>query len=398
MKQTFASVKYSLFTERSRECHFSSDAEMSELTDLSKTFALELCSGHLKDSWTSITEDDIDVVSLDGGVVNRIFVCHNKKSNEKVLIRLYGGRADSEICSRMKNISLEGEVLVFHLLEVNGVGPKLLGVFDGGRIEEYLEGTNVLSNEDYKDDMTMKFFAEKLGKMHSTYVPVSKKPCDYINIIRTNFTKHWSALIEGVKNDMSKFTDITEKQQKFLQLTLDYDWFRLIHWFEENINRFKGRIVFSHNDMNQGNFLVAKDKSVTFIDFEFCGYNFRGCDIGMHFKHRTFPPKESPDQAKLKYPSEEERRKFVKWYLKEAKKNYDPIDESIDNENHVLLEAELYGGLYYLLNVCNVVTLPVTLLFSRSNQKEPFGVQMGSIIADLEERKDRVVSMMNRLL
>ena len=372
---------------------------MTESTDLLKTRALELCSGHLQGSWTSITEDDIDVNSFGGGFVNRLFLCHNNKSNEKVIIRLYGGKADSDICDLMKNIGIEGEVLIFHLLEVNGIGPKLLGVFDGGRIEECLEGTDVLTNEYLKDDKIMKLFAEKLAKMHSMEVPVSKKPHDYINNIRTKFTQHWPSYTKGVKNSLSKFTDVTEEHQKLVQVTLDYDWFHLIHWFEQNMNRIKSRVIFSHNDMNRANCLVSKDKSVTFIDFELCAYNFRGCDLGMHFKNRTRDPKffgkESQVQEKLGYPSEEERRQFIKWYLKEAQKKYDPVDELIDNENHILIEAELYAGLYQLFLVSNVITLPT--IFSQQNAKVPVGVKMGSFIGDIQIQKDRVIDMINRL-
>jgi len=39
----------------------------------------------------------------------------------------------------LKNNGIPGEVLMYHLISDINVGPKILGVFSGGRIEEYQE-------------------------------------------------------------------------------------------------------------------------------------------------------------------------------------------------------------------------------------------------------------------
>ena len=151
--------------------------------DLSKTKALDLISSHLRGSWSSIQEHDIEVSVIQAGFVNRIFLCQNKKSNEKVLVRLYGGKIIENSNNILRNVGLEGEVFTFHLMDVYGIGPRLLGVFDGGRIEGYIEGCNTLSNKDIANEIIMGALAKKLAKIHSLKIAFNKNPKDFIAII-----------------------------------------------------------------------------------------------------------------------------------------------------------------------------------------------------------------------
>ena len=171
-------------------------------SNLPKRRALELCSNHFGQSWNKITEEDIDLSVIRGGFCNQIFLCHNKKSKDKVLIRLYGGRMGN--LNNQKHIGLEGEVLIFHLMDKCGIGPKLLGVFDGGRIEEFIEGANTLSDEDCVNNEKMGSFAKKLATMHSQNIPFSKKPRDMIKIIRSNILGCWDNYKELLKNGNSR--------------------------------------------------------------------------------------------------------------------------------------------------------------------------------------------------
>ena len=196
--------------------------------DLDKERALDLCSSHLQGNWTSLTENDIDLNAIESGFVNRLFLCHNKKSNEKVIIRLYGGKIfKAENMNIIRHIGLEGEVLIFHLMHVNGIGPELLGVFDGGRIEEYLEGGHTLSNDDLKNDDVTTAMASKLAKMHSLEMPFNKNPKDLINIIRTRITQHWEHFKEVVRENQlpegspKEFMELAESCYSF-------DWMELI--------------------------------------------------------------------------------------------------------------------------------------------------------------------------
>ena len=376
--------------------------------DLSKTKALELISSHLKGSWSSIQEHDIEVSVIEAGFVNRIFVCHNKKSNEKVLVRLYGGKIVESEDNILRNVGLEGEVLTFHLMDVNGIGPRLLGVFDGGRIEGYIEGCNSLSNEDIANDKVMSELARKLAKMHSLEIAFKKHPKDFIAIITDQFNKHWGNYRQHtMETKISE--DAPEILKNLVKKGIEYDFYSIIDWYAKNLPLIKSRTVFSHNDLNRGNIMVNANKTgpdvITLLDFEFAGYNYRGCDIGHHFKMRTRDLrawlKKAEDGQSMNlalaqpYPSEEERRFFIKLYLEEAKKLYDIPDEAIDNEDHLLLEAEFYGGLYQLFFF--------SFFMARNSGLQkvmPFhpGVMIGGVATDFEERKARIIDLQTRLL
>ena len=372
--------------------------------DLEKKRALDLCSSHLQGNWTSLTEDDIDLNAIDAGFMNRLFLCHNKKSNETVVVRLYGGKLlKAEKFSMVRHVGLEGEVLIFHLMNVNGIGPGLLGVFDGGRIEQYLEGGHTLSNDYLKNDDVMTAMASKLAKMHSLEMPLNKNPKDLIDIARTKITQHWEHFKEIVRE--KELPEGSPKEFKELaESCYSFDWMKLIDWFEEKLPAIRSRSVFSHNDMNHANFLVFPNKSgddkVTFLDFECAGYNHRGADIGHHFRHRQVNiPKVSKEEGNMSnvevaYPSEEERRVFIREYLRVAMKSYNPIDEDIDNEDHLLLEAEFYGGLFhFFLTSCAISVIDCFIEAGFTVRPE---VMMGKEFKVFEVRKRNVTDLLQR--
>lgn len=52
-------------------------------------------------------------------------------------------------------------------------------------------------------------------------------------------------------------------------------------------------IVFSHNDLQEGNILITNDSlhsnnpSLVLIDYEYCSYNYRGFELANHFLEHT---------------------------------------------------------------------------------------------------------------
>ena len=372
--------------------------------DLSKQRALQICSGHLQGSWSSLTEDDIELNTIQAGFVNRLFLCHNKKSDEKVIIRLYGGKVTKDLKENtLRNVGLEGEVLIFHLMNMKKIGPGLLGVFDGGRVEEYLEGGHTLSNDDCKNSELMSVVAQKFGKMHSLQMPLNKNPKDFVSIIRENFEKYLEPYNQIIR-EKQILEGSSEELNQTIELVLTYDWMKLIDWFEKKFRTIKSRIVFSHGDTNRGNFMVRPhktgDEKIIFLDFEMSGYNHRGCDIGHHFKNRQIDVNKFIEEggnifdSTIPYPTEEERRFFIREYLKVAITSYDPVDESIDNEDHLLLEAEFYGGLYQLF-FTSFMLVTAQQFKSIESPIHP-GVMMAGFIKDFEEQRKNVIDLEDR--
>ncbi|VDK35719.1 unnamed protein product, partial [Dibothriocephalus latus] len=53
---------------------------------------------------------------------------------------------------------------------------------------------------------------------------------------------------------------------------------------EELLQSAKSPIAFCHNDLFLGNMLISPNQdAVSFIDFEYCGYNHTAYDIADHF-------------------------------------------------------------------------------------------------------------------
>ena len=96
------------------------------------------------------------------------------------------------------------------------------------------------------------------------------------------------------------------------------------------------------------------DKKVVLIDYEFSCYNYRGADLGSHFKNREIDVTkmagkmdENGFKSGIGYPSEEERRHFIRAYLAEvARIGKTPYDPLTDNEEAILIESEFFGLLY----------------------------------------------------
>ena len=88
----------------------------------------------------------------------------------QVLLRLYG-----QIHGERALEGLITESVIFTLLSERRLGPKLHGIFPGGRIEEYIPARPLLTKE--LADLTLSsLIAEKMAMIHKMQVPISKEP------------------------------------------------------------------------------------------------------------------------------------------------------------------------------------------------------------------------------
>lgn len=264
-----------------------------------------------------------------------------------MLLRLYGGKPMSKE-NLLRGGELEHEVLTSFVMAARGVGPKLYSVFPGGRMEEFCDDAVVIRPEDSADLDLMDTMARKLATLHATDMPFSKKPKDVLTLISNLITERWSDYLQAVAK--RKGPD-TKQMKDALDLVTSVDILSLIAWFRETEPRIKGKVVLCHGDMNPGNCLVRKharnpEDRLILIDYEFTAYSYRGVDIGNQFHYRTFDLSAIYDgrMDQGEYPSQEERRRFVRAYLEQLKRDpgYD-FNHETDNEYQVLLEAEFYG-------------------------------------------------------
>ncbi|KAL4712178.1 hypothetical protein ACJJTC_011039 [Scirpophaga incertulas] len=264
----------------------------------------------------------------------------NFEEPRKVLLRIYG-----QVHGERAMDAIVTESVVFTLLSERRLGPKLHGVFSGGRIEEYIPARALLTKELAEPALSMKI-AEKMAAIHSMDVPLSKEPnwlwktmAKWLKTVRDD---RLSGNING-KND--------EEYRVIKQLkTVDFE--KEIEWLKKFIATVDSPVVFCHNDLQEGNILLLEDviqasddevlssyvhaydtpKSdkennhthtnemrsqnlrstkieplstyedantsdsilshisdsgeprLVLIDFEYCAYNYRGFDIANHFQ------------------------------------------------------------------------------------------------------------------
>lgn len=103
----------------------------------------------------------------------------NLKSNNKFLIRLYGGKLieKDDIIKAGKCEASEG--IVFFVNGLCGLGPKLFVCFGGGRVEEYIP-SHRLTESDLADLSLSMELARKVARFHALDLPVSMDKRDLL--------------------------------------------------------------------------------------------------------------------------------------------------------------------------------------------------------------------------
>ncbi|KAI1299664.1 Choline/ethanolamine kinase [Halotydeus destructor] len=335
-------------------------------SDMTKEDALKLCSNFIGGSWETLKPADFSFQVLASGFVNRIFICENQGGDnsvpdepKKVILRLYGGKIVN-VDRIWRNGGVMEEVLVFYTVSNLGLGPKLLGVFPGGRLEQYVE-SRTFSDGDFLNPEMETLFARKLARMHVIKMPFSKQQNDVLD--RAEFMlPEW---LECGRPGLEAFDAGSEADLK--QTLLDWDLSDEFDWLKSLKQKIKTRQVLAHGDMNRCNCLVLENAEsdsdkLLLIDYEFANYGPRGFDIGSHFFSRLMDvtKPETFYQSSIDYPTEEEMRHFIRAYKDEIKSigAYD-LDESaagLDNEDVMLMEAEFWAMCYVLLLHMAMVT------------------------------------------
>ncbi|CAM9167544.1 unnamed protein product, partial [Hapterophycus canaliculatus] len=91
-------------------------------------------------AWRSLSDTEIQLKQITGGITNVIFKARNAATGEGALVRVYGKDTDLLLDRR-------SEAAVFSELSTLGFGPRKLGEFKGGRVEELLDARAATSEE-----------------------------------------------------------------------------------------------------------------------------------------------------------------------------------------------------------------------------------------------------------
>lgn len=259
----------------------------------------------------------------------------------QVMVRLLTGRNPYTVMGEAS------QAIVFSAVAHAGIGPRLYGVGEGFRIEEYIDG-HIVTYEEARNPNVLKALAQSLARLHSIDVPVQINPC---------WSEHTRAVIadgdkmirasDVISNIASTMPEIAGKVAHILSLDHFKSYNSLL---DEIVPRIQHRRVrLSHGDHYANNVLILNsvknldditEKDVFILDIEMCSEFYRGHDVGMILKEfrydysNNYQPKQGePIAAPL-------QRMFLEAYLsKWIELNPEKYEEKIDNYDNLLKES-----------------------------------------------------------
>lgn len=220
--------------------------------------------------------------------------------------------------------------MLFSELSQLGVGPKLLGVFDGGRIEEFIP-SHTLTPEEFNNESMIKDIAINTAVIHNVKLPFSQASEETSEIMRTEYAKWYANCVK-----IGSLESFIEKY-RFVECGLDIELFKTIasiDWTEEShelktiTNKFQKRTGLVLCDNNFRNVLVREhvqphQLKVCIIDYESCRYGDRVNDIASRFVQQLFNFV-GIGKGKItgyRIMEEHRRRLYIREYLMECKRN-----------------------------------------------------------------------------
>ena len=276
-----------------------------------KNQGFQWCKEFLGGSWSDIEENDFIFTKLSGGLTNLLYTCELSDNIQTrpgeartVLLRVYG-----DIAKDLK--FLVQNSVVFCLLSEKHLGPKCYGLYPDGRIEEYIP-TKCLQRQDLHNTEISTQIARKLAVIHNLDMPLCKEPKFLKELMR-----HWMAEI----TNNTRPDDSDPNIKKITSYNLESE----LSWLLKKLEDLKSPVVFSHNDLQEGNLLYFRkcddpEKQLTVIDLEYCSYNYRGFDFGNHFCEWCYDYQSEQEMPYFSYyeesyPTKQEQYQFFREYL-----------------------------------------------------------------------------------
>jgi len=358
--------------------------------------AYNICREFLSGSWKKISSSDMVFKSVSGGLSNILYYCslpstHTPLNGEpsQVLLRMYGqlhsdhrpgGQTASGDSGESTTIT---DSVIFMLLSERKLGPKLYGIFPGGRLEEYIPARAMTCRE-LRDPSLSGIIARKLANVHCLDVPINKEPTWLFTTMRTWLSTIESrSSLEESSSSSSSNSSRCDSNPNVMRELLAFDFDGEIDWLEQFLKKVNSPTVFCHNDLQEGNILLPElavknkkhglnknaslgqnlsDDSVVLIDFEYCSYNYRASDIANHFCEWAFDysnPEWPHFYADMnRFPNEDQRRHFIREYLKQYRKQRqepgpvtaEEVERLMYETNHFTLASHLLWTLWSINN------------------------------------------------
>ncbi|KAJ1953357.1 hypothetical protein GGI12_006030 [Dipsacomyces acuminosporus] len=214
-----------------------------------------------------------------------------------------------------------------------GMGPPVYAHFSNGLVYGFIQGS-ALKPEELGSDKLSLLIAKKLAGWHQIQLPGDRSPQLFA------FLRRWLGCIP--ENYEDKDTNATFHKNFSLE-TLRKE----LEQLEDVLVKLESPTVFAHNDLLSGNIILSSTHDeVSFIDYEYATYNYRGFDIANHFN--TFAGFEC-DYSR--YPTKEFQLAWFKTYLEHIDQDASPeVLESMYKEISLFQLAPHYcWGVWALL-------------------------------------------------
>ncbi|XP_034933883.1 choline/ethanolamine kinase isoform X2 [Chelonus insularis] len=324
---------------------------MSDSNPEMRATAARICRDYLTGVWKHVNAENIGLKYISGGLSNWVYnvqlpdgTTPIRNEPRQVLLRIYG-----QVHGERAMESIITESVIFTLLSERKLGPKLYGVFPGGRIEEYIPARPLLTKE-LADPEISASIAEKMARLHKMQVPISKEP-----------TWLWDTMAKWCNSaeDILKNVDnVNNLQLEYIKAIRSTNFKDEIVWLNHFVSQHNYPVVFCHNDLQEGNILLHEKncgRDLVLIDFEYCSYNYRGFDLANHFIEwrYNYTLKEYPFfyEKKAAGPTDEQKLHFIRSYLKTTEKSNREEELKLMAEVEVLsLASHLLWTLWSVVN------------------------------------------------
>ncbi|VDD97122.1 unnamed protein product [Enterobius vermicularis] len=251
--------------------------------------AWRLCSKYIGGLWKAISADDIVIRVQTGGMNNFIFIVSVTESFRKaseeptaVILRIYFSE-DIE-CTLVDSI-------ISVILSERGIGPAVLGVFPGGRIEEYIP-SRIITNEELCNIHVGYEVGKILATVHSLNVAISKE--NRLDTVVDEMVSRLRSSSKWKKSHKMR-TTLTKWEENLFPSKITVDLLAEEYELAKRCAAHSGSpVVFTNNDLHEGNLLLRDGVKITkegifgcptglaplvLIDYEYGGYYYRGFDF-----------------------------------------------------------------------------------------------------------------------
>ncbi|KAK1306783.1 hypothetical protein QJS10_CPA10g00554 [Acorus calamus] len=292
--------------------------------------------------WGDVEDEKaLEVVPLKGAMTNSVYQVNWKTAppaedgggdggrDRKVLVRIYGEGVEVFF-------DREVEIRTFECMSRHGQGPKLLGRFQTGRVEEFIHA-RTLSASDMRDPEISALVAAKLREFNDLDMPGLQ------SVFLWERLRNWCKAAQNLcsSEEAKEFRlDSIEEEIAILQTELSVK---------------TQRIGFCHNDLQYGNIMIDEEtRLVTIIDYEYASYNPVPYDLANHFcEFAADYHTETPHILDYnKYPDHEERKRFIHIYLSSAGENPEDseVEELVQDTEKYTLASHLLWGLWGIIS------------------------------------------------